>query len=420
MDAIEIPLKISGIGRVNREINEVGKRLANLSQAGAMRLGGSGGMGSAAGRQSRPPAAIDRNKLMRQVTKFGADLQIARNRGYGGPATEAGLYSFQQQRRIQSSQPKSLLDRGKDAFLTARVGAGGLMPLVNKLMAISPAAVAATTGLSLVGKIAGDAAESLRAFRDSQITTGGTGTQTALLAALGIDPKLARSFGQRIATDPMAGGFAARAGIYNPGGEIFGDTNTATNLLKWVEALRKMSDIDARRAARITGSEDLLKYRYLSQDTMNQLGRDAAQTSRIRGPEQVRAAAEFEVQMGRLGTAFDDLKVQLADGFIPIVTGAVKVIADAVRWFNEVFGGNGVGAGKTDIFGNRYGSGNAKNPQIQALDANTASLRELAGILKDGIYGGGERARGAIPAGWTGQWYDKWSKNAIGLGAFEL
>lgn len=371
MDAIEIPIRISGVNRAQAQINNVGRQMAGLSRGVVVPVvaGGNAAVGRNAPRQPSAPRPV-----------------------------------------------KTIGQQVKDAFLTSRVsvGAGGglqFMPLVNRIlpifMRLNPVVSLATLTIGAMATAAKQAADGLNAFRAAQLTTAGTGEQTALLKALGIDPASARNFGQKIAHDPMASGFAARMGIYNPGGEIFGNINVATNFIQAIEELRKMPRADAIRAARVMGTEEALRYLDVSRETWSQLKKDAEQTARIRNPQQMKSAAEFEVQMLRLNSAFDDLKIQLGVGVIPLISEGTRILANSIRWLNEVLGID-------DKMTRR------KNPQVDALDRNTASLRELGTILKNGTYGGGDRARGAVPAGWTGMWYDKWSRNAIGLGAFEL
>lgn len=395
MDAIEIPIRIVGVSRAQSQINNIGRQLATLPQ-GARVPSASGGNAAVAASQraGRPPR----------------------------PTPSLG------------QQVASAIGSSRVSFQNGRMQ---LNPLVNRIvpifMRLSPVLSVATLAIGAMASAAASAAASIAAFRDSQITTGGTGAQTAMLRSMGIDPGLARSFGQRIASDPMAAGFAARAGVYNPGGETFGDTNTATNLLKMAESLRRMSERDALRTARITGTEDLLKFRGASEGTMNQLRQDAGQTDKIMNPDQVKIATEYQLQMVRLNSAFSDLATSLGQYVIPIISAGAEFLADSVRglnmmlnspivkWFIENLTPVGqIGKGAKAFSDANKPRGLGKDAQVSALDANTASLRELAGILKDGIYGGGERARGAVPAGWKAQYYNEWSRNAVGLGAFSL
>ncbi|MBA2689226.1 MAG: hypothetical protein H0U63_00295 [Burkholderiales bacterium] len=288
-----------------------------------------------------------------------------------------------------------------------------------------------------MGQAAKQAADNINDFRAAQLTSGGTGAQTAQLRSIGgvtgVDMnQMAREFSRTISTDGIAAGIAGRAGIYDPGGELFGDNNKAKNLLEWADKLAEMSQSERTRAARLTKMEPLLKYADMSQKVRDQMKNDSLQSESIMTPEAVRNAANFNGQLIRLNTAFSDLATILGKEILPVLTTGIEAVTWAVRGFNDalqkpplswlakmVIGGavGGAQAGAQMAGGKPAG---VKDPQVAASEANTDALRQLSQLLKNGMYGGGERARGAVPGAWKGMNQGEWQGQAMNLGAFTL
>lgn len=435
MDAIEIPLRVTGVGKANATINQVGSRLADMSRQGQITLNmrGGGGGGGAGGRGGgTPTAAFDAAQMARKQAKFGADLAIARMKGYGGDATETGVYQFQQQQRVQRATPKTIAQQIKDAFMTSRIGmGGGLMPLVNRLVPIVMAlplplkifAAAAYLGgraLKSLTNAAMEAAQAIREFRGAQLTSGATAAEQGQLGGVGGVAGLsgqqmadmARSFSRAISTGGVAAGYASRAGIYDPGGEIFGDVNKATNLLKWADALTKMSDAEAKRAARVTGTEPLLFWRDINGGLRETIKLETARSGLLKKQGQI-PSAQLQAHAFRINNAIEDIKQSFGNVFLPIIAAGAEKIANIAQWLADAFSANWI----LKLLGIDPRKLENKN---RSLDANTEAIKEMAQLLKNGIYGGGERARGAIPSQWLGSGPQNWARQAANLGAFTL
>lgn len=336
------------------------------------------------------------------------------------------------QKFLNPPAPPSLAQKLMSAVMSSRVGfgAGGvqLMPLVNRILPLlGTQVVAATTVIGGLAAAAKAAADGLTSFRDAMLTSGGTRAETAQLGTLGgaiglSDQQMARmahSFSDSISQGGTAAGFAGRAGIYDIG--IFGDTDKAKNLLKWAAALRQMSDAEATRAARATGTEDLLKFRDLSDSTFRQLYKDAIERAQEFSPERVREAAQFNAQMGRLQIAFSDLMVSLSPlirlfayltEFVTFVVRSIESLFDFTDIIDTL---NGDPGGKK-----RKAREAAQEKRESALDKNTAALKEAAAAMKAGIYGGGERARATMPGKLSGFNAHQYIGPAMAFGALSL
>jgi hypothetical protein len=63
----------------------------------------------------------------------------------------------------------------------------------------------------------------------------------------------------------------------------------------------------------------------------------------------------------------------------------------------------------------------AKSGEVDATKDHTDAMREHAAALKAGTFGGGPRAKGAMPSAWGGMNYQNWANGQTNLlGAFNL
>jgi hypothetical protein len=388
MQAIVIPLRVSGIGTAQRQIQQLGQNMARLSGSG--RVGVGGGMPAGLRPPPLPPKA--------------------------------------------ARTPPTTAQRLQNAILSTRIGVGAnglqIAPLVGRLLPLlgkfaGPIGIAAAA-LTTLAQITNQASENLREFRNAMLTGGGSATETALSRALGdSNGELAREFARTISSGGIAASYAARAGISDPGGELFGDVNKTKNLLKWAEALRKMSQVDAIRAARATGTEELLKTRDISKRAFEQLKQTAILQAQVNSPDKVRAAANFNAQLDRAKMNFESVTNIIGSHFMKAATPILQLV-NGIAEAGIKIANSPLGKVLMNILNPLAGAlgavNDAMNPpeKENATKQNTEALRELAQVLRNGVYGGGERARSAIPRQWSGYNSDAWAREAMNLGAFTL
>jgi hypothetical protein len=337
------------------------------------------------------------------------------------------------QRAMKALTPKTQQGFGSkamDALMSSRVGKEGLMPLVSKIagllgpvgMAISVGVGIGVAALKTFADECIEAARRLNSFAQAQFTAGGTGRETAQMGALGgalgMSPQsmaqLSRGIAETTAGGGMPSAIAARAGIMDRPG-FFGKVDKSENLLKLIDYLGTLSSDDAIRAARELGAEALLPLRNLSQGTRDKLTRDAGVSAAVNDPASEKNAAELTTSLGRVTAAFEDLLTSALEPWIPGLTHAFNWLADELRnmtvgmldfnniiyHLNKLLGplglknedGTPVGLSDEDL-GKKMADlmKPAVDRHVEALDRNTVALNK-----NRSFYGGGDRARGAIP-----------------------
>lgn len=291
---------------------------------------------------------------------------------------------------------------------------GGVIALVAEV----GQAVSGVIGLGLAAK---NAADAINAFRSEMFQSGGTAGETASLRGIntiagGNSAALARQFSQNISSNPTAASFAAQGGVTDFG--IFDNTDKAKNLLKWAEALRTMSEAEAIRSARATGTEELLRMRDVSEQTMQNLKKDAYIQAQIYSPDQVQAAADFGANWNRLMDSIKNFAVTAGQPFLRMVNSLVEGIADFFNIASLGLKHLWEYLASIPIIGKAFGSPGDIHSRHQ--EANTEALKALNATMKEGFFGGGERFRSAIPGNWSGYNAGNWSGEAAKMGAFSL
>lgn len=404
-DGIEIPITFdygAAVTQLRRELSSLTANVSVSAGGGNVGVGGvpttrGGGSGRASRSAGPPPITGPMSRLER---------------------AQAALSRAQTPQQIADARYNlSRAQRAVDGMHGG--GGGGLagLPMLTRLVrggAGGGAVTAAVAGVVALNAAAQKAARSLNDFRDSQTTGGGTASETARMQGMGVSPGLARSFSDRISSDPTAAAFAAQGGVYDFG--IFDDTNKAAKLLKWADALRRMSEAEATRAARATGTEELLKFRDVSDKTMQQLKEDAEIRARLFTPAMTRSAREYEMQTQRLATAFDTLSTRAS---APVITGLTTVFEAVTGFLNQVSGFSWAGLRQNmSGQGARVGGGWLAPPiisgsaragadrQASATERNTQAIIQLNASLRAGVHGAGagsDMARGALPGAWRGR-----------------
>lgn len=342
------------------------------------------------------------------------------------------------------------------AILSSRFSLGGggasIQPLVGQsLRALGQAAGAAGAGLAVAAAAAiafMEAVKYVRAvfadMRSGFWSSGGSGSfgQIAGIGAImGRDGaqmgQMARALGDRLLNDPTAAMFGRRAGIDTRANSIFGSQDNAKQLMQAAEFIRNNSQSDAMRFARATGTEDLLGLRDISDSTFKEA---KAMFEAMASPEMRKASAEFDAQLGILGGEFKKFLVEVIGPMLPGLTLLVRVgrallepvlllvrgltwlhdkfvsfvdwIARTFPWMFPVAPGNGSGASGGD-----KGAKDILRNNTNALDRNTDAIMSLTRQ----IFGGGARARRAIPSGWAHHSVQDTAAGAAqALGAFGL
>lgn len=319
-----------------------------------------------------------------------------------------------------------------DLIKTSRVSISGggidFMPLVGKLTGVlgelSTPITAATGAILLLEQAAQHAAAEMRAFRAAQLTSGGTQYEVAVGRGIGRYvgmsgedvAKSARSFADRITSDPYAQSTANRLGISpdmpGPNGKI----DKLEGLLRFIDKLRQLSDAEAIRAARATGTEDFLPLRDLTDRNYEALKAVSRAGGAAMTPENLMRQANRD--------AGNQLRNQMGQDIYDGMGRAFRNDVDAIG--RHLIPGMGEAGAQSDRemaeMQRRRQSQNGGDRHTTALEENNGHLSSLNQILRQGMYGGGERARGAVPgavigAGWATKQY---LAQSHALGAFSL
>ena len=280
--------------------------------------------------------------------------------------------------------------------------------------------IAATIGVAVAfGKLVEKAVELGNEFARMAYTSGGTHQQTGLMAGmsgfLGQDAsQMARALADAIAGGGYARAFGAHAQINDTG--IMGDTNKASNWLAFVKYLRSAPIEEALRAARATNQEAALSYRQLSDAAFEQAQRVAMFTETAISPQFIKNTIEMK-------SAFNDLQVASSAALVEFMktTHTIEILTAAFRWLTQQL--MAVAIGFASMRGNQKEYSDLVKVfmnQNAATVENTAATRENTRAMNEGIFGGGERARGAIPERWKGGNASMWSGQITKLGAFAM
>lgn len=269
---------------------------------------------------------------------------------------------------------------------------GGSAVSLGSLGSLSQLGIVAGTAaaaLVLVAKAADSAAQNLTQFAHLRDTLGASTGETAQLRllgqVLGINiGSAAESLHRAAISGGLATGTAARYGVSIRPVETGYPTDRGADLLRLIEGLwqtaRRQGPGQALVDARNLGQEELFGVTYLSREQLDRVKQLAAATSALYGPEQITQAYELKFAMAELSVAWTDLVTVIGTAVIPAVSELVKFFADMLRGFT----------------GTDAGGGNPLNQSMQQLSRsvqdNSTALRYMTGI-----YGGGERARHALP-----------------------
>jgi hypothetical protein len=333
-----------------------------------------------------------------------------------------------------------------NVFTTSRYGANGLMPLVGRTLALLPAefkpVIAALTAMAIV---ANSAADSIRQFRQEMLTSGGTreesGRLRALGSAIGVENmgQMARQLAQTLATNGMAAGAAATIGVHDIGNPYASDLDKAKNLERIIDHITdsSISDYEARRFAILLDVESLLALRDASQDVVWALKRQGESSAFVNDAAATNEAANFHGMIAELSASFGDLVSVIGQFVMPILTtfggilaGVFEILAVALKsilvvfqpvltlfsFFGRLLGDLLQGIARVMAW---LGMG-SDNSEQNSRDRHTDAMNEHSRMLKEGTFGGGARARGALaPQGMYGPGSNR-GINPSQMGSFGL
>lgn len=377
-----------------------------------------------------------------RLAKALTQLRAAQQNGAGGAQLfDAQHNAMQAQKSMARAQQqmnpaaKSFGAKFMDVLKSSRFGVGSgaggsLMPIVGQTMELlGPMASSllgavgiAYTAVKLMADAAQDAAKSLSEFRASMFQSGGTAGETAQLKGIGTltgsdGADMARALANHLSQGGQASGFGASAGIHDFG--TFDRTDKATNLLKMADYIRAIkSDEEAIRVARVEGVEPLLKLRDVAENVYQDFKKAEQMAASVRTPQDIRNAADLNAEMARFGMEADTLGTRLKESLIPGIQDLYSIGANALHAINDE--ATKLGKWWQDMMGVPANHRDGQTDHADATRENTAALRENARALKDGTYGGGQRARNAVPAAWGGSNAHNWSGATARLGAFNL
>jgi len=270
----------------------------------------------------------------------------------------------------------------------------------------------------------------------SGATFGEASSLSGVFKALGMDPRgaaaAANSVRQRIASDPLAAMAYGRPLLPRALG---GPDDNAAILERLINRLLDAkSDRQARTmAARVPELEPYLELRRADREYTRAILDNAKYRDRIVTRELLHERENLKaiqtVRQQNQAMMFEEIQVGLEKHFlIPFRTGMEVLKGGFARIGRDVVGGDWKDLGKIlrDPIGFATGTaaGDTHGGGKKSADRLAESMEELAGAIRGlgrGIYGGGDRARGAIPAALSGFTLSKaLESKAVELGAIRL
>jgi len=348
-----------------------------------------------------------------------AQLNMNKAWASGNPAAiaDAQYQMGLAQRGLQRLAPPSFGSRLNSLVNSTRVG-GNVAPLVGRILPLlgissklaGPIGLAAMAAYAL-WKGADMASKSLQKLGDDMAKGGGSYAQTraarVLSDATGVDIIGAtRGFQKQYFDGGIEGlhlrryGYSARSGMGR-------DTNA---LGPGMEAIRKMVQSGDLRALQDLNLEGLYNLKYLKSAEIDKYFQSM---ERSLSPEKLASAMRFNLAMAELKLSFEDLLHTLPQ-VIDAITTSLLLLRAAFLLLTIPF---------PFIRGNS-GSKDSADRNADAMNRNTDAvngLTESIDSIRRDMRGGGERARNAIPSGWSTQMLQEAERRRmIALGAFTV
>jgi len=305
------------------------------------------------------------------------------------------------------------------------MGAGtvsrGLAELGLEAAEVVPWVSAVTVGLAAMAAAAKMAANDLQRAAQQQGQMAATGTETAMMRLLGraggFDATGAgRSFLSGARSGPMGTLGALSLGVPLAPNNITGRFDEAQIFL---QAMDRASSMSARSAgsgelqlARL-GRDDLAFLLPVWKDIRREVEGAAQAQAQAYSPEALARGIKFNAQLAILQGHFQALATTLGTMLIPYIDlwvralGSVASALTGISQWTEKNLPQALNVATGGLSGALKGLWDAFHPggQKAAMDANTAAVRDNTYAVKDlqrGVFGGGARARGAIPGAFQG------------------
>lgn len=439
---------VTGLNAVARRLDTISQRMMTLqTQINSMGAGPVGGGGG--GRGASGGGAGNRTQMIQLMKgpwagllKARQNLMLAFQMGTAEEIADAQILLQQAHARLARSnrQPASFGQRLLQLVGTTRWTPGqGVAPLLNRIgMLFAPGRGAAGGGASglaggATGALAGgaiaigvsaaigamhllkaafdEATATVGRFNQTMMTSGGTPRQTAFLDRLGIGADAAASFRQQLSTDPIAGAAGRKLGLGVQLPRPFGKVNEAEKLQQALIALSQITNEEERLdQARRLGLDGYMKEIEMIRNHKAEMLREAAIRGAVGGAAS-KSFIEFEYQMTRLKQTLS--------------LAAVVGITPLIQSINEMFNALKVAGVVLDSLMPPWlktlllpGAGAS---QQQATNANTQAVNNNTAVLRQGMYGGGARLRGALPRSVNGYYFEMGGDaQALTRGAFSL
>lgn len=281
-----------------------------------------------------------------------------------------------------------------------------LLPMVAKAGPIGMlASVAVATAKGLLD-LSESAAQATNAYTEAQASLGGSVSDVARVQMVG-SAGSARSFAERISSDPMAMSAAAQVGVHQMKAP-YGDTDFTKGYLQAIERVSKIADASQRRrlALMLGIEQEVARWSLMSEGTRARLKETAAMAARVTSEADQRNAADLKAGLDSLteakknlstalGNLFTETEASLVDelaGMVNAITALIPKSATHTRYQSGLagffqaltFGAFGGGETTTDDHASLLAA------NTQAMMDNTQAVSRLTQNI-----GGGSRAREA-------------------------
>lgn len=484
-NSMNININASGVGQAVGQMRQLitgGKQLQQVLSNLPARTGGASASSNPMVRAQQASAVLQAAIQGGNPTAiFGAQLQHVRAQQslqraltqVNGPSFGSRLGSFISSTRFGVGGGGGLQLMPLIGQMSKLFGAGGLAGGI---------VMAGVTALTVFVDQVHAAADALTQIRSAAQISGGNARNMGFFGALGINagqvPGLAGSLrGALAGGDPFAMGQAGRLGL--PGIAVptaLAGTNQAGVLEMAIKRIVAENDTATKRlvAARNLDLLSIIPQIELYARHKNVIDADTAALARAANSQASQSAADFTFQLGRvqqmlgvlgqgvagsylgdwakgLGNIADaaragakfvptfarEIRIQI-DSMFPLI-GALDMVLTGIGKVGPAFKSlytlieqfiNGIIDKLPDPIKGKMGG--FKLPDWKdladpikdlkgAVDANTNAQNDATAAYKNGVYGGGSRARGALPGGLKGKAFsDAVAGRALQFGAFSL
>lgn len=299
---------------------------------------------------------------------------------------------------------------------------------------IGIAAGAAAVGLVMLHAAADKAAQKMSEFESGRFMAGGSAAEMSraqhLGGAVGIDnpAAMAREFADALKSDDFTRWAASAIGISNPMGSRGPGSklDVLPDFFKAAKAIANAPSNDAAmRMARDLGHG---MEQFMSLRDMSPMHRDRAlkEMEEMNSDEGRQAAADYRESMSHLSYSM----TKLGNALVPVIElfgGLMDFASNLLPKLNDKGANSFMNPGQHGKSG-QYGPGgnlragkdrqNAEDRHTTALDRNTDAIWAQVRSARQ-LFGGGERAGGAMPSHLRGQTFREGLRaHAVGMGAF--